>query len=354
MFAAIFLIGGFIVHSLKAVDLLPGADNPVFLAAVETWLDDNDADSLPVLSSLASQGNVAARLLLSRIETTDRAASDYVKSLSRQARLNLFRPSGTGVFRPSWLKIESDAGNPTAAALLEATALGINLAGIQRLYRIGEIEATEHLVRKVAVDGSQAERQELAGFLPPESELAPYLRAFRHGQEGMTTGQTALQHIVATNDGIEPESIQLGDDPDTQIAVEFVDLGYQAGSQTSGYGENNKHFGAITKWIMTAPEANAIAYLCRRICTDQATPACANIAFGLIGGYYEVIRFDSPLEIIIPQLRFLVSERAVGMTLRRLAFSATEAGEKILLEREFSVKSKCLAKAVSGLRASPN
>jgi len=103
------------------------------------------------------------------------------------------------------LKIESDSGNTIAGPLLEATALGINLAGIQRLYDIGENEATEHLVRKVAVDGSQLERQELARILVPKSELTPYLRAFLHAKEGVTTGQVALQHIIGKIESIEPE-----------------------------------------------------------------------------------------------------------------------------------------------------
>ena len=79
IFTAIFLASVSIAYSSE-VDALLGARDPVFLAAVDTWLDDNDADSLPILSSMANGGNVAARLLLSRIETTDRAPGDYVKS----------------------------------------------------------------------------------------------------------------------------------------------------------------------------------------------------------------------------------------------------------------------------------
>jgi hypothetical protein len=91
IFTAIFLASVSNAYSSE-VDALLGARVPVFLAAVGAWLDDNDVDSLPILSSLANGGNVAARLLPSRIETTDRASGDYVKRLSRKERLNLFRP----------------------------------------------------------------------------------------------------------------------------------------------------------------------------------------------------------------------------------------------------------------------
>ncbi len=65
----------------------PGADDPVFHTAVEAWLNDNDAASLPVLALLSRKGNIAPRLLLSRIEITDRASGNFVKRLSRIERL---------------------------------------------------------------------------------------------------------------------------------------------------------------------------------------------------------------------------------------------------------------------------
>ena len=56
---------------------LPGAEWPLLQEAVELWLDDNDSDSLTLMAELALEGNTAARLLLARIETTDRAFGDF-------------------------------------------------------------------------------------------------------------------------------------------------------------------------------------------------------------------------------------------------------------------------------------
>lgn len=351
---AAFLASALLVHSSKA-EVLSGAGDPAFLAAVQSWLDDRDADSLPVLSSLAHEGNAAARLLLSRIEITDRASSKYVKGLPRKERLDLFRQkTSKGIFRPSWIMIESESGNPVAAALLDATSLGIIIPAIQRLYEIGEIEATELLVKNVAANGSQVERKELAEFLAPGSEFAPYLRAFIYAREGVTTGQAALQRITGALQGVEAESVELADDPGTRTAMAFVDVGYQAGIQTSDYGQNNNHYGVVAQWVMAAPEAAAVANVCRRVCSVPEIPACANTVFGLIGGYYEVIRFDSPLEAVIPQSRFVTSERATAMVLRRIAFATTEAGEEIFPNRELTGKSKCLINAVVALRARTN
>ncbi len=250
------------------------------------------------------------------------------------------------MFRSSWLKVEADRGNPLAQALFEGTAPGINLAAIERLYDVGEFEATEHLVRKIAVDGSQAERAKLAQLLIPMSELTPYLRGFRFSRQGMTTGRTALQHMIGTIEGIDPVSVELDSDPETETAMKFIDLGYQAGAQTIGDLDTNRHDQTIVKWVTTATPARPLANLCRRACSDRQVSACAITGFGLVGGYYELIRFDSPLESIIPQDRFLGSERAIGMTLRRIAAARTEAGVQVFSESELDQESPCLAAAV--------
>ncbi len=334
--------------------VLPGANDPDFLLAVDTWLSDSDSGSLPVFSALSKKGNIAARLMLSRIETTDRASGDFVRQMSRPERADLFRSNlGSNVFRSSWIKVEADQGNSIARALLDGTSPGINIAAVKRLYEIGEFEATEHLVRKIAVDGSQSERQELAELLIPGSELTPYLRGFRFTRLGMTTGRAGLQFITGMNEGINPVSVRLGNGPDTGAAMKFVDFGYQAGAQTIGYWGESKPFNSIAKWTMTAPQGMAVANLCRRHCSDQQT-ACAITGFGLVGGYYEMIRFDSPLETIIPQSRFLNSERVIGMALRRIASARTEAGVKVFSDIELSKKSQCLAQAVNELKIRSN
>ncbi len=343
----ILLLVGVPCLQLSKASTLSGADDPDFLRAVDTWLSDNDEGSLPALSLLSGNGNIAARLLLSRIEITDRASGDFVKRMSRSERLKLFRSNlGSGVFRSSWIKVEADRGNRVARALFDGTVLGINIDTVRRLYGIGEVEATEHLVRKVAVDGSQSERRELSQLLIPGSELTPYLRGFRFARSGMTTGRTALQHIIGKNEGIDPVSVEFESGPGAGIAMQFVDFGYQAGAQAIGNRDQGRYFDIIAKWTMTAPPAMAVANLCRRHCSNRQISACAITGFGLVGGYYEMIRFDSPLETVIPQNRFLNSERAIGMAARRIAAARTEAGARIFSDIELGKKSQCLANAL--------
>ena len=341
----------FLLASVAQADGLPGDEDPAFLVAVETWLDGNDVDSLPALASLARSGNVAARLLLSRIEVTDLAMGDYVAGLTRAERHDLFRPkAGEGRFRATWLKTESDVGNPFAADLLASQGTEIDIEAVETLMALGEPEAADHLIRKVAVDGTQSERKRLLRLLAPDSENAPYVRAFYDNTQGTTTGRTALQYMMAELDGLEPASVMLGDGAEIDAAAMFVDFGYQAGSRPLTYGDGNSYFERIARWVMRAPAATALAKLCRRACTDKETPDCANLSFGLIGGYYEVIRFDSPLEAVIDQSRFVKSDRAVGMAIRRILTAHTEADVPVFSDQELRRRSACLADAVEALR----
>ena len=351
LFRAALLSASLLLAPAAHADGVPGDDDPRFLVAVEAWLGDNDADSLPALATLARGGNVAARLLLARIEVTDIAMGDYVAGLARTERHDLFRPkAGKGRFRQTWVRTESDVGNPFAAALQASQGTAIDIEGIERLLELGEAEAAYHLIRKVAVDGSHAERERLLGILAPNAENRPYLRAFHDTTEGTTTGRTALQHMLAELEGGAVESVTLDMDAETEAAGLFVDFGYQAGDAPLDYEPDNAYAQRIVRWVMSAPAASALANLCRRACPEAEIPACANVSFGLIGGYYEVIRFDSPLEVVIDQSRFLDSDRAVGMALRRIVFARTEADVPVFSDQELRTRSACLADAVTALR----
>ncbi len=345
---AVTIVFSFALAKPALAVVVAGADDPAFRQAVIDWLQDNDSDSLPTLSGLAKNGNSAARILLARIEITDRASTSYVKSLSRAQRLALFRaPVGKSIFKPSWLQWEADAGNGFAQSLLSATTLGINIEAIQNLIALGEPESAEHLVRKVAVDGSHADHLKLANVLDPNSELAPYLRGFQFSRTGLTTGKTALAYIASNTN--ENDIRWPDDSPDSAMASVFVDIGYQAGDHAIEYGAQNRFYRAIAEWVMAAPVAAPIAEICRSNCSVDEIPQCANTALGLAGGYYEVIRFDSPLEAIIPQRKYRFSARAIGMALRRMALARTEASEQVFSEQELRDHSACLAKAIAHL-----
>lgn len=344
----LFWVEIFVVPTARADDL-KGLEEPALQTAIETWLEDNDEDSLPILAALAAEGNIAARLLLARIEVTDQGPSNFLNGLSRKERVELFRSnSGKGLFRPTWLKSEQKAGNQIAATLLDSTNTVVNLDAIRVLYEIGEPEAAYDLIREAAGNGSQEQKEELTHFLPDKSELMPYLRALQNPVADFTPGHAALQQ------GIGGSELQ-GSKSDTHAAAYFVEYGYQTGVQNSDFAQSNHYYGDLASWIEAAPVTTPIATLCRRYCRDD-TQACAITAFGLVGGYYKAIKFDSPMQTLIEQSRYVTSDRAVGMVLRRVSFARPAGASRKLLisDDELRTHSACLAEAVTEVRAQRN
>jgi hypothetical protein len=343
--AAVFWIELAALDAAQADDL-SGQEDPALLLAIDTWLEGDDEGSLTVFATLAAEGNIAARLLLARIAATDQGPSDYVDGLSRKERVELFRSSsGKGLFRPTWLKSEKAAGNQFAAVLLDSTNTVVDIDTIRKLYEMGEPEAAYDLIREVAGNGSPQQKQELADFLPRESELMPYLRAL---QADITPGQAALQLSVADGELQGPES-------DTRAAAYFVEYGYQTGVQTTEFDQANYYYDGLADWIESAPAIAPIANLCRRYCAEE-TRDCGVTVFGLVGGYYKAIKFDSPMQTLIEQSRYAGSERATGMVLRRVSFARAAGASQTLLisDSELQAKSACLAEAVALTRSQRN
>jgi hypothetical protein len=348
MIDVFFWIGLLVGQAVQASDL-KGADDPALQAAMETWLADNDADSLPAFATLAADGNIAARLLLSRIEVTDQGPSDFVNGLSRKERVELFRSgSGSGLFRPTWLKSEKAAGNQFAAMLLESTNIVVDIDTIRNLYDFGEPEAAYDLIRETAGNGSPQQKQELADFLPEKSELMPYLQALQNPAAGFTPGHMALKMSIDGNEFAGPES-------DTSAAAYFVEYGYQTGVQATDFDKTNYYYNQLASSIESADVTAPIAALCNRYCGGE-TRDCAVTVFGVVGGYYKAIKFDSPMQTLVEQSRYVASERATGTVLRRVAFArAAGAGKKPLIsDDELQAQSACLAAAVAEVRAQRN
>jgi hypothetical protein len=350
---ALLVVGVVTTQTAFAGDI-PGAGDPALRAAIDAWLQDDDAQSLPAIAELARGGNLAARLLIARIEATDLAPGSYVAGLSRKQRVDLFRSSGSGLFRPTWLKTESSAGSELAAALQQATSLSVDLDAIRALYRLGESEAAYDLIREAAANGSQQQKDELVAFLPEDADLLPYVHALQNPVAGLTPGYAALKKMMIETGDAAGEDVFPGTEADSRAAATFVEFGYQSGLQASDFDRNNGYYDAIADWIQKAPLTTPVANLCRRYCGEGEVRSCGVIGFGLVGGYYKVIRFDTPLQNLVSQSDYYSSERALGMVLRRIAQVKTAAGTPMFDTNELARMSPCLADAVAGVRTAAN
>ncbi len=319
------------------------AETP-FDRAKSLWLQGDDARSLPLLADLARNRDMRARVLLSRIEIADKGPSPFRMSLPRTQAQALFRNmQARGPFGRSWLKTEADAGNDLAQALLASRLPQPDMSLIKKLVQLGEYEATDHPTRIMALYGSTEERKALnqSGYLLPD--LEPYLAYLSDPPEPRADGLAALRHIA----GGEPAAVR-AEDSETLGMAGILALGF-------GYGDlnpANRWRPVVENWLLSAPSTQPIADLCQAGCPDEAA-ACAFAFLALSGGYYEVIRLDTPSETYIPQAEFLASPRARIMTLRRVALARAETNLGPLASTdEIATLSHCAAQMIEETRTS--
>lgn len=287
--------------------------------AVTLWLEGDDERALPLLAELAADGDAQARLLLGRIETADLGPSPFRQSLGRKGSRKLFRQKDLTAFGRSWLLVEAKGGNELAQALLDAKRPTPDPKLIAQLNALGEHQATDYPTRIVALYGDPEMRGDLLADGQLMQDLKPYLSYLTVNPEPRGDGLAALRHI-------QPDPVDMNSDQALGMAG-LLALGL-------GYGDlsvDNSWRPAVENWLMTSQSTRPIAQLCSDQCGAEA-PNCAFAFLALFGGYFEVIRIDSPLETLIPQEQFLDSPRARLMVLRRAALARTETNLETLVD----------------------
>ena len=333
---------GFILF-LGCIGAAPAEDTRRFERVVEYWLADDDENSLPQLAELARDGHSTARMLLARIETEDKGPSRFRRALGlRQARSMFRKVRETGVGHYSWLAVEAAAGNEIAVALLKAKKPSPRPDLVAELHRLGEAQATDHPTRIIALYGDEGMKRALMRSPHLLPELLPYLQYLTETPEPRGDGLAALRHIA----GGEAAHIS-ADDEDALAMAGLLALGLGFGDISAG----NPWRQVVETWIQTAPSTRPIANLCKAHCASEQA-ACGFAMLALTGGYFEVVRLDTPLETIIPQPVFLDSIRAQNMALRRAALVRAETNLEWLSDSPDLPKiSQCAAKLVRSARS---
>lgn len=341
-------IASLFLSQITAANGLEGTDDPKLQTAIKQWLSDNDEQSLPALSALAKDGNIAARLLLGRIEETDigSASSSYVRSLNRQQRHELFRSGEDDQsFYPSWLAYEAGRGNTLAQNLFKARFTVVDLPLIEKLVKLGEPEASNDLLRTAGFYGSQVQLNQLLDNDSTPAEWRPLLYGYIQPIEMQAEGKYALRLIAGNTKAPTPETLK-SSDKDTLDAAVYMMLGLPFAT----ISPESRWYDAVGEWFMTSDNMRPIANLCKRSCPQEPIQ-CAIGVMGLHGGYFESIRIDSPLENLIPQQQFLESPRAQGMALRRATLRrANTYRQELISTEELANSSQCLADLVKKAR----
>ncbi|MEL7257449.1 MAG: hypothetical protein AAFN80_06330 [Pseudomonadota bacterium] len=321
----------------------PAAAQTSFNEAVELWLEGNDRDSLPALAKLAEMGDRNARILLARIETFDRGPSPFRFSLSGAERRALFRQVPPNeIFGKSWLKVEAERGNKLAERFLKSRHPTPDLELIEELWNAGERQATDYPTRVVALYGTPEQKRALLESGRILEDLAPFLAYLSGEPEPRGDGLAALR--LMTGRGVEEINAS---NPDAIGMAGFLALGF-------GFGDvspDNTYRKMVEDWVLSVRFTKPIASLCNENCPQEAG-ACAFAFLALSGGYFEVIRVDTPYQSLISQQQFLESPRARIMTLRRAALARVEANTRALATTEQIAEiSSCAADLVAAERA---
>jgi hypothetical protein len=270
-----------------------GAEEPAFGAALEHWLDGDEATALPALAEQAAAGNAAAQLLLGVINITPSLQGPWLDAQDRATRISLMRrpevlPSLSG---QSWLTDSADARALVWARALQADA---PLTVILDFTRLGE----------------------------PRAAAQAAFRLLSRQRRGFA----ALDEAV--------------DFPDFLVPYAALETGDPAGLAPADphralFGAHERDPQALSQWIES--HADAIAAVCQTICPAEPATICRPAALAGLGGPMGLLHSGSPVEALIPSPRFNRSPKGTEMMLALMSQAGLAAAP---------APSPCLAAAI--------
>ena len=312
-------------------------DDPQFQRAITAWLQDGDAQALPLLSDLAKSGNEDAMILLGVLSRQAGALSPYLRSLSKTQRTALLRAEG-GLSGQSWLSktvdqaafatailnsTRADKRNIALRYLLNNKASALAIDPLLATAGDGDLTAIETFVNHK--NFPQHLRMQMLANLPNDatSEFA---------EENWDIGLQALNdetlqgflfarrlHKDGTFRGLRWQRnvgliLQVGEAA-TRADDAFDDFGdkYPGKLPAALREQLYQRAGGI---IMSDPTLAPIAQLCQARCPNEPT-LCARAVFSVIGGYNGYTRIHTPIERYIPTEAFTQSPRFAAQIKRQ-------------------------------------
>jgi len=263
---------------------IAGQDDPRFVAALELWLADDEAEALPALAALAGEGNRAAQVLLALIEATPPLQGPWLVRLTRDERIRLMRAPG-GLSGRSWMRAAAE--DTTLARLwVEGQDPASTVEAAMGLAAMGEKRAARVTLQAVAA-------RQTRGFAAVAADpgYPPDLRHLVWREWAAEPGGRA--RVEAEIAALMPGDPQIG---------HFVDRPVTAAERDA--------------WLAAAPLAMPLRATCA-ICPDSVA-ACLRAAFTLVGGHAQLADFGTPSETLIPPDVWNASRRG-RLALLRLA-----------------------------------
>jgi hypothetical protein len=307
--AILFL--GFAAGTATAAPIA-GQDAPRYRAALELWLDDDEAGALPELADLATEGNRAAQVLLALIDRTTAAQGPWLVARERAERLALMRAPG-GMSGRSWLS-EAAADTPLAQLWLERDSVAASPRTALAFAAMGEARAARETLQAVAA--------RLFGGFAEVADEPLYPADLRHlvWQEWSETPEGAARaevEIAALPPG-DPQILRFSD---REVAPADFDA-----------------------WLASAPLAAPLRASCETLCPESPA-SCRRAGYLLVGGHVQLAEFGTPSETLIPTQAWLASPRG-RLALLRVPAARFRFGYETWAA--VGAEDACLADALAG------
>ena len=284
-----------------------GEASPAFLDAKRAWLDGRDMEALRALSVLANDGNIAAKILLSRIADLPQFSAHVKAGMSRKEMRQLFREP-IGLSGRDWLQSAAEESElaralwygqsseltkqdfgPSAAILV---AYGERKTVIRYFIKMWLGDETEPAARLIL------ENDELFGPAG-RSLLKTIFQTMAYQGKGDTAREMVLSHP----------------NPQKLLASLFADINAFAGSGSLGAFANplpraDRTREKLAQMVRALPELRPLISYCERTCAvDQMEVCLAHGSFALNFGPAYPYPFSSPAPSLISDETYWSSSR---------------------------------------------
>lgn len=333
MLKSIALTAAIILSSVTSSFANPDDD---FNAAVDLWLDGNDETSLPALSVLANDGHTNAQIFLAQIERSSSLTSEFVRGLTRKERIALLRhPSGLS--GRSWL-VPSSEVSELAAALLETLDPQTRMDTALKLYELGENRIADSLLPIWFVGGAdtRATLLEMATTQQLPEQLVPATTMFmRMHLDEVSQHIPKMIELGNFSNNLSDDEIYHGRLMISNLIYNSFDTPKDRSNIRSGwvlshswtpeeYSVPRAAQLRYRDWIMESSELDILRSPCERACPEDVAN-CALTAYSVIP-IQLALYWGSPTETLLPQDRYVQSERAVMDIVAKLADGALFSG----------------------------
>lgn len=331
MLALALLLAPFFATA-QSVSAPHGHDDPRFQRALQTWLADDDANTLSVFAMLARNDNIAAQIMLGQI--AQRPVSPWLRSMPAVARNALLLappdPVAAGASAGvSWLHVAAKSGDELAGLLLHLKAGRSTQSGhppppdetaIRRLAAHGEQGAANRLIHLLSGHKPTPDLARLGreGMLSPDAAYCGWLDGVKRG--ALTRpDRTQLNAAYLNNDPgayFVASTLQGGDSPFWRAYRFFFRSGLP---DFRNWAAHRAEMADVGRILANAPHDNrplaVLRRFCRLTCADDYN-RCLALGVGLAGGYEALRALGSPAETLVSHADFANSPRATADLIR--------------------------------------